>query len=176
MTKKFTWLLIAFLAMGYAAMAQQQETPEAQSVPANMELMIKRGDIYLNGIRLTLKQAENIIATDPDALRVLRSGKGLWAGGVVLGGIGGFAAGFGTVGLLGSSSVSKGSIDSSMTQAYVGMIIGGGVVIIGGVIMSGFANKKIRKSVKMYNGGLKPVPELSFGITPSGNIGLSYTF
>jgi len=129
---------------------------------------------------LPANQVRNFVHEIPEAARAFNSGRGMKIGGNILMG---FGIGFCATGLLIHLATvdSHGAAEINAVGLFYDLM--GVAFIVPGTILKGKGNEKIKQSISIYNdlvcpsyGSLKPATKLSFGLSPSGGLGLALNF
>lgn len=124
---------------------------------------------YYNGFKISSDEVERVMRSNNEALQLLRQGNKQANGASVVGGIGGILIGW---------PVGTAIAGGDPVWELAG--IGAGISVISAFIYSS-ANKKIKRSVDLYNDGNSTshakfgIREIQFRIAPSG-AGISFTF
>lgn len=101
----------------------------------------------------------------PEDYALFKRGKSLSTVGAIVEIVGAFPFGYGIGGLAFGND----------TDATIPMVIGGGVAVIGGLLLTVFGESRKTSAVSHYNSGLAFQPKFHFGGTPNG-VGLAIVF
>ena len=125
---------------------------------------------YYDGLKVNADGVERIMRSNTEALELLRQGNKQANGASVVGGIGGFLIGW-----------PIGTAIAGGDPAWELAGVGAGISVISAIIYSS-ANKKIKRSIELYNAGTPSsysmpgvIREINLMVRPA-EVGLSFTF
>ncbi|MDR2234127.1 MAG: hypothetical protein LBE56_13525 [Tannerella sp.] len=170
---------MATIALCIVFSASAQFKGIAKTVDPNDKLIYRNGNVFQNGVLMPW-QVKEVFAGNSEAIKQYNGGKVLSTIGTIVMIPGGAAVGTGLALLL-IPNLGGDVNDDNKAGINTGsaILIGGGVLIAGtGFLLTHLGNTKIKKSVMLHNSSLNKdmTYELSFGITPSGGVGLTLLF
>ena len=150
----------------YASSTDKAETSVASSSNDNKISHVEK-NWYIGGNVVSEDAVELALKSNPASASELSTSKWFYYPGLVLGGVGGFALGYGVVTWI------KGDSDLGMPLTL------GGVGVCGLAFLLGYvASNYVDSAIEIYNKNLDSQTSLQvkFGITPQGGIGLAFAF
>lgn len=122
------------------------------------------GKISVGGVTIEDEMLDRYFSSDD--FQLFKSGKSVSTVGSILAFAGALPFGY-SIGYMGAA----GETD----ETNLALLIGGGVVMVTGIIVSSFGGKKMKKAMANYNSALTFLPEFHFGATDNG-IGFALVF
>lgn len=110
----------------------------------SQEIKLERGKYFVNGNQISTRETKQMLASNPEALKLFKSGLSKES-------TGGFLIGFG--GALVITDIVVGMV-SDVNYPTIATYIGAGALLVSIPIISG-KNKKMRQGIEIYNNGLK---------------------
>lgn len=163
------FILSIFLILSLTTISGHAQSNEPQGELTYTSSFWTGNKFYYDGLKISSDGVEQIMRSNPNALELLRQGNKQSNGASVVGGIGGILIGW-----------PIGTAIAGGDPVWELAAVGAGISVISAIIYSS-ANKKIKRSVELYNAGTSTshsesgIREINLMVKPT-EIGLSFTF